>query len=193
MAQLLRAAPALQKFTTGSFLTCPPYLRCDVNSATAADMSLLHHRREVGSIKELTCLFSCSHTSPTDIVSHLSILASLPHMTGFTHCDFECCNAVELCHLVKAFPDAQDLKLSYPEGVTDVDLQTLAACKCVTKLTLIGCNSVSPMGLHALCLRLPQLCSVICEGCHQLREPALQTCKQLLERPIMLVEIRVLD
>lgn len=81
--------------------------------------------------------------------------------------------------LLPLFPCLHTLQLMV-ENVDDVGLCLVAVCSQLHKLTLSLCHSVTPMGLYALCMRLPTLRSVVCNGCNQLKGCAVVACARLL-------------
>lgn len=179
IAQLLRAAPALRSIDIdNSSCVVVPYsinILLFLNTATAADLRTLQQRRSV-------------LTNPTFQIKHAmenaqglsqDVLDALPCMTGVTHCSFCRLDPSHLVRMLQVFPNVQNLTLN---DVDDVQLQELILCPGLTSLYLIGCKSVTHVGVVALCLRLPSLRTIHADKHCQLSGPATESCLRILER-----------
>lgn len=184
ISQLLRAAPAFQQLKC---LPPPNMLSCSIDfdlhpssaAETAVDLSFLNLKMELPFIRNAT--YSLSGMALGTGQSHSSVITSMPRMTGVASFRAMRLHPGDLGLLLKAFPDATDLGLHSCHGMTNVELQELAAgCLQLKNLMLAQCPSVSPVGLFSICQRLPQICQVMCANCPLLGELALQECEQLL-------------
>lgn len=192
LAQMLRIAPALQVFNKRSKAvggdpgSKPIRIICSLGASIAADLAMLQQNMHIDILRSATycfCFFSLDRGP-----RHPSKLSSLPQMVGVSRCELSSCDAEELLAMANTFPDVEELTVKNSDGVSDMHLQALAACGRITTLTLVECMWISPMGLHALCQRLPRLLSVTVQNCVQIQQHALRTCGELLQGRVSLVE-----
>lgn len=109
-------------------------------------------------------------------------------MTGVLKCRLDCLNA-NLLPMLRSFPDISHITITRSATLSDMDLQTLTAFPYLATLYLDKCNAVTPMGLLALCMRLPQLREVDAIRCAHLHGPAFELLAQLLDRYGLCVSI----
>ncbi|MEW5299657.1 MAG: hypothetical protein WDW36_002650 [Sanguina aurantia] len=208
LAKLLRAAPLLASLTspgvcegpaTGNATIC-----CHSALLTAgADLSLLLQRMDaLPAIGRARYLFVCDYD---EIIwgrqngtpgSLQPFIASLPGMPGVSWLDVSGIEPADLASLLDKFPDLLELTLRGMVDMDDLELQQATAAKGITGLKMLFCHSITPMGLLALCQRLPMLRQVTCvvdhtiNGCG-LRQPDLDRCAQLLllltQREVLIV------
>lgn len=198
VAQILRSAPALTEIKANIdlvdfdpvveelgnnefLLLCPPI------AATAADLTLLHQRVDTNFVMDANYLIRSDVDLPEGAVQ--AFIDGLPSMARVTNCSFVCVLPVDLGPLLSAFSSLLVVRISSPLHMDDVALQSVAACLRIKRLELCNCNHVSPMGLLALCQRLPSLQSIACQYCDLLKEPFLDMCVQLLARDGLSVKI----
>lgn len=178
IAQLLRAAPSLQAFTYDLKEVEQLVVLCPLGPETAADLASLHTRSDIPCLARATYLFDVSEA----VVGgpYLPLIATLPRMTGFTACQLESCTQEEMVGLLGVFPNMERLTLSFLHTMDDLGLRAVTSYGSLTQLKLDYCSSVTPMGLLALCLRLPSLTCVEYENCERLQQPELDKCVELL-------------
>lgn len=181
LAQLVRAAPVLQSICCDSFGDTEHQgfvVKCPLGLSTAADLSLLHRRPEIQVFKDATYQFYFA----LDLVQPpLSLITSLPVMTGFTSCELDGCTYEGLVALLRVFPDARTVYLLYLLEMDDVELRAVTSCESLTTLKLTYLPRVTTLGLLALHLRLSGLRYVSCASCDELQQPALDTCALILK------------
>lgn len=188
LAQLLRCAPNLKVITDNHGYGGLHTIDCTFNPPTAAaDLSTLRGRMEIDAIKHAVYRFG--YNEEYDVMLFPPLLAALPCMAGVERCEVQYCLSSDLGPLLAVFPDVRELSLLGMEEMGDVGMQALASCAKLTSLTLEGCSKATPIGLFALCTRLPGLCSVVHNTCTLLKAPALDSFKQLLQRDITLQEV----
>lgn len=184
LAQLLRAAPFLTNIQLGeSFLT--GNIQCIISHTTGASFRVLQQRADV----QLTrgAAYALVSGGWHDKCEWARLLAALPCMPGVVSCDLHYFASSDLCQLLRVFPNAQQLTLSWwgwdcGEGVLDdEDLHGLTQGSKLVKLCLVGCPSISPMGLMALCLQQPRIRCVLCFDCDLLKKVPAEKCMQLLK------------
>lgn len=206
-AQILRAAPLLQAFTSSD-----TYEHLEVETATircrsstpttGTDLFLLHERMsKLTGIRDATYLIVCSYQEiirdrQNGIPGSLQpFIASLPTMTGVTKLDLSCIEPADLASILHKFPDLQELMLRCQYNMNDVELQHAAAANKLVSLKFLICREVTPMGLLALCQRLPNLSHVTCVDCTSVEQTDLDRCAELLmhstQRKVVFVERRV--
>lgn len=183
IAQILRAAPALQNIKDGEHRphlgTCV-HIGIEFDSSTPTDLLLLARRIETGLTIDAKYEVGCFNERENGGCVQ-SLVSSLPCMRRATRCSFDGFQQPELGCLLKAFPSLQQLQLHGPVSLDDAGLHELAACSQIAAIELYGCNDVSPMGLLALCKLLPRLRSVTCIYCSLMTQPLMDECAQLLE------------
>lgn len=182
LAQLVRAAPVLQSIrcslpedTKDQGLV----VKCLLGPSTAADLLLLHRRLDFRLFKDATYHFDLTFARVQP--PFLSLISSLPCMTGFTSCELDSCTHEDLVALLRVFPDARKLALSFLPEMDDVKLRAVTTCAALTTLKLTFLPLVTPMGLLALHLHVPRLRYVSCAICVELQQPALDMCAHLLK------------
>lgn len=178
LAQLLRAAPALQSLTLEPGQRQNVHMNFTSGAATAADLTLVLRRTELSSIREAWFHVDGNDRGEEPLVQ----TALLPQMTGITRCMMWSLIPGELGSLLRLLPDVCEINLRNCSNFTDVELQQLAVCAQLTTLRLARCEDLTPMGLFAICLRLPQLRHVVCAHCPQLERRRLEGCGQLLQQ-----------
>lgn len=189
LAQLLRCAPNLEVITANHGDVGLHTIDCTFNLPTAAaDLSTLLGRMEIDVIKNAVYSFGY-FKDDDDSLPFPPFLAALPCMAGVERFEVQNCPSAHLGPLLAVFPDVRELSLLCTEDMGDVGLQALASCTKLTSLTLEGCSKATPIGLFALCTRLPGLCSVVHKTCTLLQAPALDSFEQLLQRNIILQEV----
>lgn len=182
LAQLLRAAGTLRGIKAGGHLE-PGYtgwfIGCPFSLSTAADLALLHARMDEG--LSVVVKYHIGRGLRTIEGSLQPFIDALPCMQRVTTCAFTRVQPAEFRPLFQAFPSLKHMQLFSQPVMDDVLLQEVAACSHLTKLVLWDCGHVSPMGLLALCLRLPSLELITYDVCALLIEPFVQNCVKLLE------------
>lgn len=177
LAQLLCEAPALKAVCTGVCGGGVLVIDCDLNSSTAADLTVLSQNKEVDGINNAIINMSCSRNM---IEGSLEAFAQgMPTMSGFERCVFEGQGA-NMLPMLAAFPDVSNLRLTFAELVDDTVLQALASSSRLTHLQMEFCNHVSPTGLLLLSLNLPALQTVGVGACQLLNGPAFESCVEML-------------
>lgn len=176
LAQILRAAPALRdvmcnasEYEAGLFP-----IMCWLGSSTAADLTLVHGRFDIELFRDATYICDCREVHDRGSLVQ-SVVAGLPCMTGAVRCELNCILLADAVALLHIFPDAEHVGLSCMEADSDdTVLRALSSCANITHLELCLCGKVTPMGLLALCMRVPQLRSVSHSCCAALAAPALK-------------------
>lgn len=184
LAQLLRTSPILQHLDVRGrwpFFHQPSIcVECVFNKHTVADFATLQPRVQ-HILKEPSFKIDCGVGRVKRSMG--AFFASLPCMIGVTRCTFSKLHAdVPFGLLLHVFPDMQHLDLNTVGKFDDMQLQELTTCAHLTSLCLQSCKGFTPMGVLALCLRMPTLSSIQIFDCVQLQGRALKRCVQLLER-----------
>lgn len=192
LADLLLAAPALQLIRQGECnerVEKMVIIPCLLESlAGPADLFLLNHRLQTGLEIEQGMLYVCC--GPKAPVSHsLALIAALPVATHIKNCNLSGIQPALLSPLLRVFPNLRGLKLHFDGDINDIILQDVTACQELITLEIKSCQKISPMGLIALCQRLPQLRYVCCDGCGQITAAVLESCAKLLLRHGLVVEM----
>lgn len=189
IADILRAAPALKHLSNGRYTHKVPVIDCFVEPTSAANLSLLLERSSgVAGLRDAMYRFDFDDVW-VDVPELLPLLAGLPNMVGVRECEFRDFSLECLGPLLAIFPDVQTLTLWGSESIDDVGLQQVAVCKRLERLEIKSYEEVTPMGLHALCPRLPHLQSVSACMCAHMRAPGLARCVELLKDQGVFVKI----
>lgn len=191
VAQLLCAAEALKVFQhaneTESFtFVCSPGEGTAVSAA--ADIQVLSQRMNISGVESAFFCIKFETVTPTSTYL-LPFIASLPCMAGVSQLQIEDCPPEAIPLVLHIFPNLQVMLLDSEEGVDDYDMQALAACKHLIRLILFSCSKVSPMGVMALCQRLPHLSYVGHHACPKMSQPEVTRCLDILKGYGLLVEI----
>lgn len=177
LAQLLRAAPSLCAIQSKGNPEIAQIL-IEPSLTAAADLVFVHGRMDLELVRNAAFRFN---SGPWDQASHLSFIAYLPRLTGITRCQIVYSSATYLQPLLAAFPDVKELYLLECKGLEDLGLCDVASCRQLLKLRLFAQPCLTPVGVLALCLRLPALRSISCERCDQLTPLSMAPYLQLLK------------
>lgn len=187
LAQLMRAAPAMQALRTTMLLDDNTLSNNDSVSVscsltcptTAVDLALLETR--TGSFLE-NAIISISGARLERGASLLPFIAALPHMPRVKRCGVNTVKAADLGPLLRHLPEIKQLWLGSIGGMDDVVVQDVAACQQLRDICLKECHGVSSIGLVALCHHLPKLRRVVCEKCSQLGAVVVKKCAMVLRK-----------
>lgn len=180
--QLLRAVPSLKEMKSqhrGRDCRIECNISISEDSNTGANLAFLLGRMENPTIGHAIYVVDCSREDTR--ASLCPVIATLPILGQASWCELTHATFAELGLLLKIVPNATHITLTKCE-VTDVELQALAVSVQLTTLKLIRCPKISPIGLFALCQRLPRLLKVVGFKCPLLEGTALETCVQLLRQ-----------
>lgn len=200
LIRLLLAAPALTEIKVGCenaadgttpdadqyniVVDCMAHLSSA--KALANGLNMVLQKASMDSLLNATYYFNCSDALPSG--SWQSVLPTLPLMTGFTSCIIDSCETAVIQKLLGLFPDIRNLVIAHLD-LDDIQLvSVLVGLRKLIKLRICSCPKFGLNGLIALCLRLPSLCHVQCEGCDMLDIADLEKCKKLMPRNILLIE-----
>lgn len=174
LVEILQAAPVVQVFKTERSCNSTVYAECKLDSNTSTYLSILKGR-EGTNLRNSACLTFSDDEGDDNV----AIVHSLPIMTGFIHSKIEYCRSAHLSLLFATLPDVQILHLTGAANLNDIELRVAVGGHLQT-LLLFACDSITPMGVYALCQRLVMLHSVSFDNCDELGEDAIQKCWQLL-------------
>lgn len=186
LARLLQAAPALQVLTTQHAPYDRFFIQCIPGPTMLSDLSAVRERTDFQLVSTATYWLDCGSVTDTEPLQQF--FETLPRMTGITRVHLDQCLPEDVGLLLTVFADVEHLQLRI-DSFDDISLAAVASSLQLVTLTLSDMTSVTPMGLLALCLRLPTLRSVTCEDCSQLTVPALEECTQLLREYGVLVSL----
>lgn len=165
-------------------------IMCDVNQSTAAHMLYVYTNMQRSWLMRCHCSVICSGGASGSWLQAFILIR--PCMTGYLHCKLICSSA-NLLPILSAFPDLQTLIIRGGVALTDLDLHALTACPQLRTIFVATFNSITPMGVLALCLHLPHLSCLEVFKCEKLQGPKLERCVQLLKEYGSQVEIKDLD
>lgn len=178
LVQILQAAPGLL------LLDCAHSdglyeVNCDVGPTTAEDMlTLLRRREEVELLTSANYRLGGGFADGGELLQPLTL--TLPRMTGFRRLSMTYCSPEETALLLPLFPEVEHLTIDYPKEFGDIALKTVASCEHLHTLELSDCHALTPVGVFALCLQLPQLSWIDARRCRGLQQPVLLGLVQLL-------------
>lgn len=151
-----------------------------LQSSLASQLNVLQRNTKLDLFKNAALKIDCGTIEATE--SSLNcLMVSAPRMSHVQKIQIERASLAALGLLLAVVSDVSTLTLSAMTGVDEIGMQQVAACKGLVMLKLVGCVDVSPIGLHALCQRLPNLNSISCCACPQLTGPGLRRCAELLK------------
>lgn len=190
LAQLLRAAPALQGVIVGSHPSfmrgmLPACIQFFLHEQTGVELETLQSRLQPPVYSNTSYHVECRDKDEEE--SLLPFIAALPCMTGVTGLQIFGCSLAELGPLLRVFPDLTQLALWSVEKLDDVGLQEVAAAVQLISLTVGACYDVRAMGVLALCQSLPNLKRVDLKSC-QFEYGSVEKCAVLLKGRVSLVE-----
>lgn len=90
----------------------------------------------------------------------------------------------------KRFPDLQQLDLAHCCYVDDTAMQVVGMCAQLSVLRICHLSSLTPVGLVAVCQRLPRLRQVLCQDCSKLNKRALREVRHMLHKCGLLIEVK---
>lgn len=180
LAGILQAAPNLEDISyDGTDEDERGFVvQCHLGPSTAADLAVLRARSSIKPFDEATYLFG--RGPDLDEGPLQPFIASLSCMPDIFSVELDGCRRDESLSLLSLFPGIEYLGLAFLPSFNDVSLRALTSCAELAHLTLTCCNGITPTGLLALCVRLPQLRTVTYTECDLLNQRALNALMGLL-------------
>lgn len=180
LSSILQAAPELQTVHCDCFNPNSQgmSIQCPLGPSTAAQFSVLHGQMKSECLQKATFVFRANEADRE--ASLQPVIASLPCMTDVASCEMHHFRPQDAVSLLGVLPDLGRLSLAFVGEFDDVTLQAVGSKAKLTHLTLTHCPNITPAGVLALCVRLPQLESVTYTECPLLSQPALSSLLGLL-------------